>query len=147
MTVRNDRLKRLNDLGANTVAQNTQESGRATTDPELELHLALFEDDDRTDLLADERRWIVRSLDHEMFAYGMTQRDALVHFFVSLNAELEDARENQRAPLEGVPKASAKFLEWWKAKAKHQVEVPREVVAKAPPLSRLKVMEREARAL
>ncbi len=114
---------------------------------ELELHLALFEDDDRSGLLADEHRWIVRSLDHDIFGYGMTQRDALLHFFLSLEQEIEDAKAEHRKPFEGVSKASENFIAWWRTKKVHQIKVPREVAAKAPRRSSVKVMESDAVAL
>ncbi len=110
-----------------------------------ELHVALFEDEDRTGLLADEHRWIARCVEYELFGVGSTRREALLAFIKALDLEYEAAKAESRKALEGLPKGSKRFREWLNRGSTKQVDVPREVAAKIPPPWMISAMELEAR--
>lgn len=96
----------------------------------IRIRLGLFEDDDRTGLLPDERRWIVRSLDHEAFGFGFTQREALEGALLAVRAELDRAELRKQKPFDGAPPASRSFHDWWHSATSIVVDVPRGSIAR-----------------
>lgn len=94
----------------------------------IRIRLALFEDGDRTGLLPDERRWIVRSLDHETFGFGFTQRQALEGALLAIRAELDRADLHKREPFDGVPPASHAFIAWWHSASDVPVDIPKDSI-------------------
>jgi hypothetical protein len=110
---------------------------------EIRLRLALFEDRDRTGLLPDEHRWIVRSLDHEMFGHGSSAREALVGAMKAFFFELKKADQEGRDPFLGVPPASKEFLGWWQSGAVQPIDVPRDIMKNVPERMRIEASFRE----
>jgi hypothetical protein len=110
---------------------------------EMELEVAVFEDEDRTGLSEAEHRWIARSLRFEIFGVGDTPRDALSSFVAALEAEREFARAAQREPFIGLPTASPKFVAWWETVSKRKLEVAPTMVSNVPEPWMIRAMERE----
>lgn len=76
------------------------------------LNFVVFEDPDHTGLKSGENRWIARGLFYDFIGEGSCATEAVRNFFLSINAEFEFARIDERQPFEDLPQTPSKFINW-----------------------------------
>lgn len=112
-----------------TVRYDDFRTSRDKVTPLIRIHLALFDDADRTGLLPDEVRWIVRSLEYDLFGFGFTQRAALESMLATIRnrSVLRNAKDEL---FSGVAPAPANFLGWWRTTTSAAVDIPKDSIVR-----------------